>query len=132
MSNVSDPIADFLTRIRNGSLARAASIITPCSKMLIALSRILEQEGFIGSWAVSGEGANRRIRLSLKYVGSRPVISGLQRVSRPGLRKYVGAGSVPKVVSGMGVSILSTPAGVLSSREAKRRNVGGELLAFVW
>ena len=132
MSNVSDPIADFLTRIRNGCSAGVGFVVTPCSKMLVSLSRILQEEGFIKCWSVEGDGASRRLRLSLKYVGSRSVISGLTRVSRPGLRKYVGAASVPKVVSGMGVSILSTPEGVLSSREAKRKNVGGELLAFVW
>jgi small subunit ribosomal protein S8 len=100
--------------------------------MLSEISRILRDEGFIeASETVEVEG-RRRIKLRLKFVGSRPVITGLRRVSRPGLRRYVGSLEVPKVLSGIGISILSTSSGVMSSREAKRKNVGGELLAFVW
>jgi len=132
MSNVSDPIADFLTRIRNATRSGKAEIVAPFSKMKGEVARVLKEEGFVSSVEVNNSGAMPTIKVGLKFVGSRSVITDLQRVSRPGLRRYVGANDIPKVLSGVGISILSTSSGVMSSREARRKNVGGELLAFVW
>jgi len=132
MSNVSDPIADFLTRLRNATRSGKAEVTAPFSKMKGEIARILKEEGFVNAVEVQDSEGFRQIRVVLKYSGNRPVITDLQRVSRPGLRRYVGAGEIPKVLSGIGISILSTSSGVMSSREARRKNVGGELLAFVW
>jgi len=132
MSNVSDPIADFLTRLRNATRSGKAEIVAPFSKMKGEIARILKEEGFVTSVEVDKSQSFPQIRVGLKFVGSRSVITDLQRVSRPGLRRYVGADDIPKVLSGVGISILSTSSGVMSSREARRKNVGGELLAFVW
>lgn len=132
MSNVSDPIADFLTRVRNAARAGKSEVVAPYSKMKGEIARILKEEGFVHSYSVSSESGHSSIKLELKYVGHRSVITALQRVSRPGLRRYVGAGEIPRVLSGIGISILSTSSGVMSSREARRKNVGGELVAFVW
>jgi small subunit ribosomal protein S8 len=132
MSNVSDPIADFLTRIRNATRSGKAEIVAPFSKMKGEVARVLKEEGFVSSVEVDRSEAMPTIKVGLKFVGSRSVITNLQRVSRPGLRRYVGADDIPKVLSGVGISILSTSSGVMSSREARRKNVGGELLAFVW
>jgi len=132
MSNVSDPIADFLTRLRNATRSGKAEVVAPFSKMKGEIARILKEEGFVTSVEVDKFQSMPQIRVGLKFVGSRSVITDLQRVSRPGLRRYVGADDIPKVLSGVGISILSTSSGVMSSREARRKNVGGELLAFVW
>jgi small subunit ribosomal protein S8 len=132
MSNVSDPIADFLTRLRNATRAGKPEIVAPFSKMKGEIARILKEEGFVSAVEVQEQEGFRKLRVVLKFAGNRPVISDLQRVSRPGLRRYVGADEIPKVLSGIGISILSTSSGVMSSREARRKNVGGELLAFVW
>jgi small subunit ribosomal protein S8 len=132
MSNVSDPIADFLTRLRNATRAGKPEIVAPFSKMKGEIARILKEEGFVSAVEELEQDGFRQLRVVLKFTGNRPVISDLQRVSRPGLRRYVGAGEIPKVLSGIGISILSTSSGVMSSREARRKNVGGELLAFVW
>jgi small subunit ribosomal protein S8 len=132
MSNVSDPIADFLTRVRNATRSGKAEVVAPFSKMRGELARILKEEGFVSSVAVETVEGRPVLQIGLKYVGNRSVITDLQRVSRPGLRRYVGATEIPRVLSGVGISILSTSSGVMSSREAKRKNVGGELLAFVW
>lgn len=132
MSNVSDPIADFLTRVRNATRSGKSEVVAPFSKMKGELARILKEEGFVNSVAVETVEGRPVLHIGLKYVGERSVITNLQRVSRPGLRRYVGATEIPRVLSGVGISILSTSSGVMSSREAKRKNVGGELLAFVW
>jgi len=132
MSNVSDPIADFLTRLRNATRSGKPEVVAPFSKMKGEVARILKEEGFIESCAVETVEGRPVLRMGLKFVNSRSVITDLKRVSRPGLRRYVGAADIPRVLSGIGISILSTSSGVMSSREAKRRNVGGELLAFVW
>jgi len=132
MSNVSDPIADFLTRVRNATRSGKAEVVAPFSKMKGELARILKDEGFVSSVAVETVEGRPVLQIGLKYVGDRSVITNLQRVSRPGLRRYVGATEIPRVLSGVGISILSTSSGIMSSREAKRKNVGGELLAFVW
>jgi small subunit ribosomal protein S8 len=132
MSSVSDPIADFLTRLRNAKNAAKPEVCIPHSKMKAEIARILKDEGFVQSVDVDRSGSFPQLRIALSYRGSRPVITDLQRVSRPGLRRYVGASEIPKVLSGIGISILSTSSGVMSSREARRKNVGGEVLAFVW
>jgi len=132
MSNVSDPIADFLTRVRNAVRSGKAEIVAPFSKFKGEVARILKEEGFVESYSVEQLEGRPYLRVGLKYVGSRSVITELKRVSRPGLRRYVGAADIPRVLSGVGISILSTSSGVMSSREARRKNVGGELLAFVW
>jgi small subunit ribosomal protein S8 len=132
MSALTDPIADFLTRIRNASQAGKAEILAPYSKIKAEIARILKQEGYISNFDVDSTGKFPQLKLVTKFVNRTPAITGLKRVSKPGLRKYVGAQEVPRVLGGMGISILSTPKGVLSGREAKKENVGGELLAFVW
>jgi len=132
MSNLSDPIADFLTRLRNSASALKAETVVPYSKIKIEIARILKEEGYIANYELDTEGAFPQIRITNKFVNRTPAITGLKRVSRPGLRRYVGAKEIPRVLGGLGVSILSTPRGVVSGREAKKQNVGGELLAYVW
>jgi small subunit ribosomal protein S8 len=132
MSQLSDPIADFLTRLRNGGSARKAEVTAPYSKIKAEIARILKQEGYISNYEVDTAGKFPEIKVTTKMVNRTSAITGLKRVSKPGLRKYVGASEIPKVLGGMGISILSTPQGVISGREAKKQNVGGELLAYVW
>lgn len=132
MSALTDPIADFLTRLRNASRSGQPEVLAPYSKIKADIARILKQEGYISEFEVEGGGSTLHIKVVTKFVNRSPAITGLKRVSRPGLRKYVGAKEVPRVLGGLGITILSTPKGVLSGREAKKENVGGELLAFVW
>jgi small subunit ribosomal protein S8 len=132
MSQVSDPIADFLTRVRNSTRAGSSSFSLPHSRIKEDIAKILKAEGFICDFSVTSEGAKKVLHVLNKFVGRRAVVTDLKRVSRPGLRKYVGCDEIPRVLGGIGIGILSTSSGVMSSREAKRRNVGGELLAFVW
>ena len=132
MSNLSDPIADFLTRIRNSTRARKTELLAPYSKIKAEIARILKQEGYITDYEVVTKGPFPEIRVVAKMVNKVSVITDLKRISRPGLRKYIGADEVPRVLGGMGISILSTSAGVMTGREAKRKKVGGELLATVW
>ena len=126
-----DPIADLLTRLRNASRSGKAELTLPYSRIKADVASILKKEGYIADFEVKSEG-RPQLRIVNKFADKTPAITGLKRVSRPGLRRYVGAGEIPRVLGGMGISILSTPRGVLSGREAKRQNVGGELLAFVW
>lgn len=132
MSALTDPIADFLTRLRNASRAQKSQLSLPFSNIKNDIARVLKTEGYISDFAVEGDGAAKSIRVTTKFVEQTPAISGLKRVSRPGLRRYVGAEEIPRVRGGQGIAILSTPRGVLSGREAKRQNVGGELLAYVY
>jgi small subunit ribosomal protein S8 len=132
MSTVTDPIADLLARVRNGASAQKTEILIPYSRMKAEVSRILKDEGYISDYAVDTSGAHPRIKITNKLVNRTSAITGLKRVSRPGLRRYVGAKEIPRVLGGMGVAILSTPRGILSGREARKQNVGGELLAYVW
>lgn len=132
MSNLSDPIADFLTRIRNISNSGGAQVNAPYSKIKSEIARILKQEGYIANYEIDTTGKFPVIKLQTKIQNRKSAITGLRRISKPGLRKYVGAGEIPRVLGGMGISILSTPAGLLTGREAKKQNVGGELLAYVW
>lgn len=129
---MSDPIADLLTRIRNAGNALLPSVEIPHSKMKESIAQILKREGYISDVAVEGLVAKKKIKLKLKYIGRKNVIDGLQRVSTPGLRRYVGSTEIPRVRNGMGTAILSTPAGILTGNEARRQNLGGELLCYIW
>ncbi len=130
---MTDPIADMLTRIRNAGAAGHRRVDMPLSKMKIEIARILAENHFIHGYKVLDDGEHGRLRVYLRYTpDERHVIRSLQRVSKPGLRKYVGAKSIPKVRSGMGIAILSTSHGVMTDREARRERVGGEVLARVY
>jgi len=130
---VTDPIADLLTRIRNALVAGHEVVQVPSSKMKIAIADVLKNEGFISDFEVVPEGVKRSIRIDLAYGGKKePIISGLRRVSKPGLRVYVQKREIPRVYGGLGVAILSTPQGIMTGQEAWRRKVGGEVLCYVW
>ena len=131
--SMSDPIADLLTRIRNGAHARKEQVDVPWSNVKERIVQLLASEGFLKEHSVVEQGPHRVLRVWLRYdANNRSVIVGLKRVSRPSLRVYVGAQEIPQVRRGFGVSILSTPSGLLTDREARRRNVGGEVLCSVW
>jgi small subunit ribosomal protein S8 len=131
--SVTDPIADMLTRIRNAAMARHDSVLIPASKMKLNIAKILKQEGFITAYEVGGTGAQRQLKITLKYQErNRPMITGLRRISKPGLRLYVQRGEIPRVYGGMGIAILSTSRGVLPSYKAWKEGLGGELLCYVW
>jgi small subunit ribosomal protein S8 len=132
MSTVTDPIADFLTRVRNGARAQKLEVLIPYSKIKAEIARIFKEEGYISDYSVDTSGEHPRIKVVNKLVDRSTAIAGLRRVSRPGLRRYVGADEIPRVLGGMGVAILSTSRGILSGREARKQKVGGELLAYVW
>ena len=133
MSSSTDFIADFLTIVRNASRARKEKVTARSSGLAARLAEILKEEGFIGSYKVFAEGEKRFIRMHLKYLrGRQPVIQGIQRVSKPGRRIYVGCDEIPKVLGGLGVSVVSTSKGVLVDREARKARVGGELICRVW
>jgi small subunit ribosomal protein S8 len=129
----SDPIADMLTRIRNAIAARHLKVDVPASRLKMEIARILKNEGYILNYKMAEEGSRKLIRIYLKYTpGNVPVISEIQRVSRPGCRVYVGAKSVPRVLGGLGINILTTPKGVMTGKEARQAGVGGEVLCQVW
>jgi len=132
MSTVTDPIADFLARVRNGARAQQPEVLIPYSKIKAEIARILKEEGYISDYSVDTSSAHPRIKVINKLVDRSSAIAGLRRVSRPGLRRYVGADEIPRVLGGMGLSILSTSRGILSGREARKQKVGGELVAYVW
>jgi small subunit ribosomal protein S8 len=133
MAMVTDPIADMLARIRNGSLAEHEKVDIPASKLKVRLAEILKEEGFIKNFRLIEEKPQNVLRVYLKYgPGQERVISGLRRVSKPGRRRYVAADRIPSVLGGMGVAVLSTPRGVLTDRESRRAQVGGEVLCYVW
>ncbi len=130
---VNDPIADMLTRIRNASMVKQKQVVMPSSKMKIGIARILAEEGFIDGYGVTEEAPQANLVLRLKYtVQGRPVITGLERVSRPGRRYYSGAKDIPWVRSGLGINIVSTPKGLMTGRKARRARLGGEILCNVW
>lgn len=130
---MTDPIADMLTRLRNASRARKAEFLVPYSKLKSEIARILEKEGYISGFELeTPEGGHPQIKIRNKFVNKTCAIAGLKRVSRPGLRRYVGSQEVPRVLGGLGIAILSTSSGVLSGHEARKQNVGGELLAYIW
>jgi small subunit ribosomal protein S8 len=132
MAVVSDPISDFLTRLKNATRARKEDFSAPYSKIKEQIARILKEEGYIWSYEKTGEGVYTEIKVRPKYVGPTPSLKDLKRVSRPGLRQYVGASEIPKVLGGMGITILSTPKGIMAGHSARKQNIGGELLALVW
>jgi len=132
MSTVTDPIADFLARIRNGTRAQKPEVFVPYSKIKAEIARILKDEGYITDYSIDTSAAHPRIKIINKIVDRSGAIAGLRRVSRPGLRRYVGADEIPRVLGGMGLAILSTSRGILSGREARKQKVGGEVLAYVW
>ena len=130
----SDPIADMLTRIRNANTAKHDTVDVPSSKMKLAIAEILLKEGYIKKYDVIDEGSFKTIKISLKYGEDKDekIITGLKRISKPGLRVYAGKDELPKVLGGLGVAIISTNNGVLTDKEARAAGVGGEVLAFVW
>jgi small subunit ribosomal protein S8 len=128
---MSDPISDMLTRIRNASRALLPAVELPHSRMKESLAHILKSEGYVAEVSVDGK-TIKKLKIKLKYQGKKNVIEGLKRVSKPGLRKYVGATEIPRVLGGLGVSILSTPEGVMTGTQAKKKNLGGELLCYIW
>lgn len=129
---MTDPISDFLTRIRNAASAGQQEVFVPFSKMKSELSRILQEEGYIWSYELDTSAAHPRLKLKLKYQGKTPVIRHLSRVSKPGLRKYVSTDEIPRVLGGLGIAILSTSRGIMTGARARKAKVGGELLAQVW
>ena len=130
---VNDPIADMLTRIRNAQIAKHDSVMVPASNMKKSIAKILLDEGYIKSYTVEEDGKQGMIHITLKYLGGKEkVISGLRRVSKPGLRVYAGAQELPKVLRGLGIAIISTSKGVMTDKAARANHVGGEVLAFVW
>lgn len=131
--SMTDPIADFLTRIRNASKARHRRVDVPASKMKREMARILFEYGFIKNFIVIDDGKQGIIRIYLKYdENEQPVINGAKRISKPGFRKYVGAKEIPRVYNNLGIAILSTPRGIVTDRDARKLNVGGEVLCYVW
>lgn len=130
---ITDTIADLLTRIRNASTAKHATVDVPASNMKKAITQILVDEGYVKGFQVIDDGKQGIIRITLKYDDNRtPVISGLRRVSKPGLRMYTSCENMPKVMKGLGIAIVSTSKGIVTDRKARELNVGGEVLAFVW
>ena len=128
---MTDPISDMLTRIRNATLALIPEVEMPHSKMKESIASILKREGYVIDYSVEGK-TMRKLKVKLKYNGRKGVIAGLKRVSSPGLRRYVASTEVPRVLNGLGVSIVSTSRGVMTGLEARKQNVGGELVCFVW
>jgi small subunit ribosomal protein S8 len=129
----SDPIADMLTRIRNAMATRHAKVDVPCSKLKMEIARILKEEGYVLNYKLAEEGSRKLIRIYLKYTpGNEPVMSRIERVSRPGCRVYVGCQEIPRILGGMGVNILTTPRGVMTGSQARKQGVGGEILCQIW
>ena len=131
---MSDPVADMLTRIRNANTAKHDTVDVPASKIKVAIAEILDKEGYIEGFEVVEDGNFKNIRITLKYGKDRneKVITGLKKISKPGLRVYAGKDNLPKVLGGLGVAIISTNKGVITDKEARKEQVGGEVLAFVW
>lgn len=131
--SMTDPIADMLTRIRNAVVAKHRRVDMPASKMKVEIARLLKETSFIQDYrTLETEDGKKILRVALKYAGGTPVIRELQRISSPGLRRYVGAGEIPRVRNGLGVALLSTSKGLMTDREARKQRTGGELLAYVW
>ena len=134
MMNMTDPIADMLTRIRNGVQARHESVDVPASKMKLEIAKILKEEGYITSYSVEGETVSEKmIHIVLKYGPNKEkVITGIKRISKPGLRVYAKGDSVPRVLNGLGIAIISTSQGLMTDRDARKNHAGGEVVAYVW
>ena len=132
-SNVTDPVADLLTRVRNANLAYKDDLIVPVSKQNESVLKILDAEGYVDGFSAEGEGVHRAYRVRLKYGKNRQrTITGIKRVSKPGRRVYVGRDELPRVLGGLGVAIVSTSQGVMTDKDASRKGIGGEVLAYVW
>ena len=129
---ITDPIADMLTRIRNASSAKHPTVDVPASKMKKSIAEILLEEGYIKNFQIIDDGLQGIIRITLKYNGTEKAIAGLRRISKPGLRIYAGADELPRVLKGLGIAIISTSKGVMTDKKARAAHVGGEVLAFVW
>lgn len=129
--SMTDPIADMLTRIRNGQHARKTSVAMPASNAKVAIARVLKDEGYITDYATEGEGAKKTLTVELKYFEGKAVIEKIQRVSKPGLRIFRGTSELPKVLGGLGIAIVSTSSGVMSDREAREKGIGGEVVCVV-
>ncbi len=130
---ISDPIADMLTRIRNAVAVRHDVVLVPASKIKLSIAKILKEEGFISDYEVVRGKPHRVIKIYLKYTAeNQPVFAGLERVSKPGLRVYVQRKEIPRVYAGLGIAVISTPAGVMTGQQARRQRIGGELLCYVW
>ena len=129
---VTDPIADMLTRIRNANQQRQEEVVVPASILKVDLAEILKNEGFMKDYKVEGEGVVNNIVITLKYKGNERLISGLKRVSKPGLRQYAKVNEIPKVLNGLGIVVLSTSQGLMTDKEARAKQIGGEVLAYIW
>jgi small subunit ribosomal protein S8 len=129
---VTDPIADLLTRIRNAAMAHHDAVNVPASKMKIAVSKILKDEGFIADYSIVKGEPQRSIKITLKYIDKQSAFVGLERVSKPGLRVYAGKGEIPRVYGGLGIAVLSTSKGLMTGQDAWKKNLGGEVLCYVW
>ncbi len=130
--NMTDPIADMLTRIRNAAAARHTRVLIPASKMKLAIARVLKEEGYIKDIEVLKDNPQGSIRITLRYVDKRPVLTQLKRISKPGLRVYTKRSNIPRVRGGLGVAILSTPKGLMTGQRAYREGLGGEVVCYVW
>ena len=130
---ITDPIADMLTRIRNGGRARLVRVSMPRSRLKVEVARVLKESGFIANYSAEGAGAAGKITIEIRYGGdAQPIVEGIQRVSRPGRRVYVDARKIPRIRNGLGIAILSTPHGVITGEQAREAGIGGEILAKVW
>lgn len=129
--SMTDPVADMLTRIRNAQMASKSAVSMPASKIKLAIAKVLKEEGYIESFAIHKNGAKLELHVELKYYDGSPVIERIDRVSRPGLRVYKGKDDLPKVMNGLGIAIVSTPKGVMTDRQARAGNMGGEVLCVV-
>ncbi|MBR4232226.1 MAG: 30S ribosomal protein S8 [Oscillospiraceae bacterium] len=129
---ITDPVADMLTRIRNAGSAKHATVDVPASNMKKAIAEILLEEGYIKNYQIINDGLQGVIRITLKYNGGEKAITGLRRVSKPGLRVYAGADELPRVLRGLGIAIISTSKGIMTDKKAREAHVGGEVLAFIW
>ncbi len=134
MAHTNDTISDMLTRIRNATLARHDSVLIPATRMTRSIARVLREEGFIGEVSENGEGIKSNLVIELRYKGKgrKPIINGLKRVSRPGLRVYKNRKDLPRVLGGIGIAIISTSSGIMTDRDARRQGVGGEVLCYVY
>ena len=132
--NMTDPIADMLTRIRNGYQAKMTTVdVAPYSKVKAEIAKILKKEGYIDNYSVTGEGIEKKIAVTLKYSASNEkVVTGIKRISKPGLRVYAKGNNIPKVLNGLGIAIISTSEGMMTDKEARKKHVGGEVIAYVW
>ena len=128
--SMSDPIADMLTRIRNAQMVEKAVVLVPSSKVKVAIAQVLKDEGYIDGFAIRSDDGKPQLEIALKYYAGKPVIERIERVSRPGLRVYKGHGSIPQVMNGLGVAIVTTPQGVMTDRKARATGIGGEVLCY--